>query len=121
MALHMAIGSQQEAMCRGSALAVNTALQAIPPDDIYCSTHSQDGNCLMLPGYGTHKVPGGATVQKLALFHYITRSKEDFLRKASRGGGNTSRPKTGAFFDKVVRCALLRLSTFVNILPLSCA
>ena len=45
-----------------------------------------------------------ATVSKIALFHYVTRSRQDFEVKSRRGGGNGN-PKTWSFFDATERCA----------------
>lgn len=47
----------------------------------------------------------GVSVDKLALFHYVTRSKEDFAIKMARKGGNRG-PKTWHFFDAIQRCVV---------------
>jgi hypothetical protein len=80
----------------------------------------------------------GATVDKLALFHYVTRSKEDFAIKMARKGGNRG-PKTWHFFqmiegyagsfrpvqwhhhanDGCCGCKWLQLSTCVSLLQIS--
>lgn len=43
------------------------------------------------------------SVQRLALFHYVTRSTEDFRRKVARGGG-MGNSRTWTEFDKLNRC-----------------
>jgi hypothetical protein len=58
-----------------------------------------------------HPVPGflrvTAEAQRIALFHYATRSWEDFLLRMERGGGHTGgagKHKERFFFD-VQKCA----------------
>ena len=45
-----------------------------------------------------------ATVDNIAVFHYITKSREDFERKSLRGGGGGSH-RTWEHFNKVQKCA----------------
>jgi hypothetical protein len=45
------------------------------------------------------------SVDRLALFHYATRSREDFAIKQTRGGGNTRVGKSWSYFDILSRCA----------------
>jgi hypothetical protein len=45
-----------------------------------------------------------ATVARLALFHYVTRSLEDFQIKILRSGGS-GKSKTMGFFEGIKRCA----------------
>ena len=44
-----------------------------------------------------------ASVDHIALFHYITRSKEDFERKVARGGGGGKHRNWG-HFNRVQKC-----------------
>jgi hypothetical protein len=50
---------------------------------------------------------GEATVDHIALFHYVTRSREDFAIKNARATPSILAPvKPWAFYDLMDRCAL---------------
>lgn len=58
-----------------------------------------------------HRMPGAtadraaATVDSAALFHYVTRSAEDFAAKAQRGSGMSNRVRKWQMFEAIHRCA----------------
>lgn len=52
------------------------------------------------PGFNARTHP----IKKIALFHYITRSREDFAIKRTRGGG-TTRVRTWEEFEEFDKCA----------------
>lgn len=54
------------------------------------------------------------SVDKLALFHYAVKSREDFRIKHQRGGGGNSPARDEAFFQKVARCARRSACTAVT-------
>jgi hypothetical protein len=43
-------------------------------------------------------------VERVALFHFTTRSREDFDRKSVRGGGANPVGKPIEFFNQYQRC-----------------
>lgn len=45
-----------------------------------------------------------ASAERIALFHYVTRSKQDFETKQRRGGGNNPVGKNNAFFEHYQMC-----------------
>eukprot|EP00892_Ulva_mutabilis_P000850 jgi/Ulvmu1/10766/UM068_0056.1 len=57
--------------------------------------------CTMCPGF---RAPSPAPIAKIALFHYITRSREDYEIKQTRGGGST-KVRTWEEFDEFDRLA----------------
>ena len=59
-------------------------------------------DCRPLP----HVQKRPASVDHIALFHYITRSKEDFERKVARGGGGGKHRNWG-HFNRVQKYASL--------------
>jgi len=46
-----------------------------------------------------------ASVATAALFHFTTKSQQDFDAKLSRGSAMTHRGKNWSFFERVARCA----------------
>jgi hypothetical protein len=46
-----------------------------------------------------------ARIERVALFHFVTRSRVDFAAKMARGAGSGGRPKAWNFFIGVARCA----------------
>lgn len=56
--------------------------------------------CTVCPGF---RAPNPAPIGKVALFHYITRSREDYEIKRSRGGGST-KVRTWEEFDEFDKC-----------------
>jgi hypothetical protein len=46
-----------------------------------------------------------ASVKRIALFHYCTKSLEDFRIKSSRAGGNNPVGKPLKFFESMQKCA----------------
>lgn len=51
------------------------------------------------------------SVDKVALFHFTTKSHEDFAAKLSRGSAMTHRGKNWRFFERVARCAFASLGS----------
>jgi hypothetical protein len=116
---------------RGGAVAVNEAYLPIAP--IYwnrgkrCEVDSDAGGrsaaaaavatflrrsgCYLQPGSMLSSEPqqgdrrrARPTVESVALFHYATRSEEDFRTKQRRAGGVMSSGKPRAFFVTIERC-----------------
>ena len=46
------------------------------------------------------------TVERVALFHYATKSEEDFKNKMQRGSGMSLRAKGYDYFNEIQKCAL---------------
>lgn len=96
---------------RGDASPVNE--RRLPVPMLYVGTPSQCAEpgrhpaaCALTAGSRLSRRRGAVpTVERVALFHYITRSRADFAVKAARGGGASGRPKTWPFFDGVARSA----------------
>lgn len=86
-------------MCTEVPPAVSAAAEARgAPPKIH---QRQDGMfCTGAPGFNAPTQP----IAKVALFHYITRSREDFAVKRSRGGGLT-KIRTWEEFDNFDECA----------------
>jgi len=63
-------------------------------------------------GLYRYSVPGfmmsPPSIDKIALYHYITKSRQDFVDKRSRGSG-TAKVRTWDEFDEVSRCAANRV------------
>ena len=55
---------------------------------------------------------GGATVDRVALFHYATKSWQDFEVKMARGSGMGDQDKDSSYFDDIKRCASLATRCF---------
>ena len=45
-----------------------------------------------------------ASVTRVALFHFTTKSEADFAAKLDRGSAMTHRGKNWSFFERVARC-----------------
>lgn len=43
---------------------------------------------------------------KIALYHYVTKSFDDFVAKTARGSGMSKAVKGPEFLEKLLRCAL---------------
>lgn len=48
-----------------------------------------------------------ASVDIIGLFHFVTRSLEDYRTKMARAGGTNPKPKPIDFFDNWNRCGLV--------------
>jgi hypothetical protein len=46
------------------------------------------------------------SIERIAIFHYVTRSAADFAAKRARGGGQNRDGKPWSFFDEIAKCAL---------------
>lgn len=57
--------------------------------------------CTVSPGF---RAPAPAPFGRIALFHYITRSREDYEVKRGRGGGST-KIRTWEEFNEFAKCA----------------
>lgn len=95
--------------CRGLANPVNEQREAIahwhPECLMYARAqrdHDRVPECLPVPG-STAEWP---SVERVALFHYVTRSEEDFARKMERGGGQNAEPKPWSYFHDIAKCAV---------------
>lgn len=90
--------------CRGMAHPVNENRYAVAHTyALSCPKKKATGACPLHPGH--RMAPEQASVDVLALFHYATRSLEDFRIKQSRGGGVNKMPKPQGFYDYWARCA----------------
>jgi hypothetical protein len=70
---------------------------------------SKDRNlCFPVPGFLRKDV---RQVERIALFHYLTRSREDYANKMSRGGNSAWFKRKAALFDATARCAHCKLYT----------
>ena len=56
--------------------------------------------CRPVPG-SEGEVP---VATRVALFHYVTRSEEDFRRKQARGGGQNRDAKPWTYFEAISKC-----------------
>jgi hypothetical protein len=66
-----------------------------------CGWDPDTRRCYLSPDSGV----GPPSSNKVALFHYITKSREDFARKTARGSGMSDATKTMKHFRRVRRCA----------------
>jgi hypothetical protein len=64
-----------------------------------------DECCSTMPGAMNRK----PSVHRVALYHYATKSWEDFAAKMKRGSGMSRSAKTKAYFDNLAECALAQL------------
>lgn len=90
-------------LCSGEAHPVNE--QRFPLSHQYerhCA-HKADASCPVHPGWAMPH--NKASVRRIGLYHFVTRSREDFAAKISRAGGTNSQPKTWEFFERWARCA----------------
>ena len=55
------------------------------------------------------------TVAKIVLFHFVTKSLEDFALKQQRGGGLNHNGKPQTFFDHYARCASVTLMVHAEV------
>jgi hypothetical protein len=60
-----------------------------------------DKCCSWMPG-ALNRSP---TVERIALFHYATKSWEDFSSKMKRGSGMSKSTKTLSYFQQLEQCA----------------
>ena len=58
--------------------------------------------CYSMPAALAREHP---SVERVALFHYATKSREDFNGKMARGSGMSKRSKTAEYFDGLAECA----------------
>lgn len=73
-----------------------------------CKGATPKPGCGLTAGSGMQLSMNLATVDRVALVHYVTRSREDFAMKQSRKGGVNGREgKTWSFFNTYERCAPL--------------
>jgi hypothetical protein len=63
--------------------------------------HDTIPECLPVPG-SRYKQP---STDRVALFHYVTRSREDFAYKQQRGGGQNKDAKPWSYFEHIKECA----------------
>lgn len=110
-------------MCRGGALAVNEAGIPIPKiakwsafarppyaqslDPAQCGHHEPAsalrGVCFEAAGHEVPHPENVPSVGEIALFHYATKSLEDFQEKMARGSGISKTSKGMAYFDSIAR------------------
>ena len=97
--------------CRGDRHTVNEKRQKLgwrsePPaacTDGTVRDPSRDPNCRPVPEI---YIEDGGTADDIALFHYLTKSKEDFEVKMVRGGGGGTH-REWRHFEKIDACAPL--------------
>ena len=75
------------------------------PHDGLCPNHRPTTVCKLNPGSLFKQRE--ASVERLALFHYTTKSEEDFRIQPQRRGGINSTPKPQSFFLTWAKCAPL--------------
>jgi hypothetical protein len=101
-------------LCSSNRLAVNEVFQPIRRvwkvtgaarraglTDVDCRAHPDARSCFQTPG-ALLKPPAA---EKVALFHYATKSREDFKRKLTRGSGMSKATKDWSYFEELVGCA----------------
>jgi hypothetical protein len=96
--------------CRNDAHAVGENFKPIPHLKEAIKECPEEGHNESAFDVECHNIPGPTRrtkkVQRIALFHYVTRSWEDFEAKMARGGGNRkNNSKTKSFFDEVQKYA----------------
>ena len=66
------------------------------------SVHSQEYHdcCYEMPGAASKE----SSVESVALFHFATKSWEDFDAKMKRGSGMSKSKKTRDYFDRIAEC-----------------
>jgi hypothetical protein len=116
--------------CRGQASSINEhrhPLGWLSSKDVGCKSVDRDGRdpsqygcCLAHPNSGLKNKSYGrlASADKIGLFHYVTRSKEDYLIKIGKSvigiGGS---PKKLEYFSLVERCAEAGLCVASRFVP----
>lgn len=117
-------------MFRGSATSVTEDKQAVPPKrgdacdkpikEKFCNCHIPDddvsGGTQCLPVPASKGAEANPELKRLALFHYATKSREDFELKMKRGGGNSSGNAKGPdFFELVMECVPIQPFHFATL------
>jgi hypothetical protein len=108
-------------ICRDGKLAVDENKKPIPPmskgmprwkasghTDAECSNlkdqnRMPEGECFLAPG----AVGPSHTAEKIALYHFGTKSLEDFTQKMLRGSGMSKATKRMEYFTEIAGCAHL--------------
>jgi hypothetical protein len=92
--------------CRGMSHPVNERFVPMPhfvqEECIKGHPDSFSEVCRPYPGWALSK--DKASVDRIALFHYTTRSLEDFHIKQARAGGNNPNGKPDSYFNVMARC-----------------
>ena len=94
--------------CRGQAHAVNEARYPLAHGyhrhngDSCKLTDASDEPCILRTATLTTKLQ--ASAEKIVLFHYATKSMEDFLAKRARGSGNKALGRPTSFFERWRKC-----------------
>lgn len=72
----------------------------------HCSPPFNGIHCHVTPAAQMYRVTSGAepSVARVALFHYVTRSRDDFAAKHARGSGMSRTGKSWVFFEAITKC-----------------
>ena len=73
--------------------------RGMPPTYADCGKNPDTRKCFLAPESGTSP----PSAKHIALYHYVTKSKEDFAAKQIRGSGMSKKIKDDRFFKKVTR------------------
>ena len=58
--------------------------------------------CFWCPASGLNS---GGSAERIALYHYVTKSRQDFAAKTKRGSGMSGATKREDYFQSVQQCA----------------
>jgi hypothetical protein len=91
-------------------MAVNEHFLALNPTwrlkpntaDPDCSLHPNTRQCYLVPSSSYREE---ASADHIALYHYVTKSREDFALKQARGSGMSAAMKDDTFFKRLTKCA----------------
>jgi hypothetical protein len=94
-------------VCSGEAHPVNEKRYPLNHMQEDCAAESKGLKaCPWHPGWTLpHRL---ASVDIIGLFHFVTRSLEDYRTKMARAGGTNPKPKPIEFFDNWNRCDFFR-------------
>lgn len=92
---------------RGMAVAVNEGRHPLPwrygLRPLCNRTDTPAPQCHLTPGSDYLAVPDQISAGRIALYHFVTRSREDFETKRRRAGGLNPQSKPWSFFDTISR------------------
>lgn len=100
--------------CRGGLQSVDELERPVPlQDTVLCAPHAAAAGRRAAaqppPRSRCHRDAGfqrsSASVTRVALFHYATKSEQDFVVKVQRGSAMKKTGKPWSFFHQVQRCA----------------
>lgn len=88
-------------MCTSVPPAMSRTATSWAAESLPVERNSRGEYCTACPGF---RAPSPAPMARIALFHYITRSREDYEIKRNRGGGST-KIRTWEEFEEFDKCA----------------